>query len=188
MKKGWIVIIVLVAILALGIFSLVGAYNDIATQQEAVGTAFSNIQTQLQRRADLVPNLVETVKGYTSHEEEVMTAIADARSAMMAAGNMGDLAAANDSLTSALSRLMVVVENYPDLKADATYISLMDELAGTENRISTARTDYNTAAQQYNTEIIRFPKNLLAAIFNFKRADYFEASDEAQTAPEVSFE
>ena len=135
-----------------------------------------------------MPNLVETVKGYTSHEEEVMTAIADARSAMMAAGNMGDLAAANDSLTSALSRLMVVVENYPDLKADATYISLMDELAGTENRISTARTDYNTAAQQYNTEIIRFPKNLLAAIFNFKRADYFEASDEAQTAPEVSFE
>ncbi len=188
MKKGTIVLIVVILIAVIAVFSVMGSYNGLIEEQAEVEAAYANISTQLQRRADLIPNLVNTVKGYASHEEEIFTAISDARARLSGASGVEELEAANAQLESALSRLLVVVENYPDLKANQNFIALSDELAGTENRISVARKDYNEEVRDYNTDIRKFPKSILAGIFGFEKADYFEADEESKNAPEVNFD
>ena len=192
-KTIWIVI----AVAAVLLFWVKGVYNNMVTQDEGVKTAWSQVENQYQRRLDLIPNLVNTVKGYASHEKETLEGVIQARAqatqttidpSNLTEESMKRFQAAQGELSNALSRLMVDMERYPDLKANQNFMELQAQLEGTENRISTARTDYNSAAQAYNSLIIKFPKNLLAAMFNFKRVDYFEASTEAQDAPQVSFE
>lgn len=173
-----------IAILLL-IGSIVGSYNGLVTKSEAVETALSQIDNQLQRRNDLIPNLVETVKRYAAHEEEIFTNLAEARAKLAGAGTIGQQAEADAAINSALSRLLAIAENYPELKANENFIQLQDELAGTENRIATARRDYNEVSRTYNTSIRRFPTNIFANIFGFERVDYFEASDEARNTPDV---
>ena len=187
MKRGLIVLIVVVVVLLIAVLSLVGSYNGLVSQREAVKTAFSDIDTQLQRRADLIPNLVATVKGFAAQEKAVIGLVTDARAKLAGATTVTDKANADSQLTSALSRLLVVVENYPDLKSNANFIALMDELAGTENRIAVSRLDYNTVVKAYDTKIQSFPTVLFAGMFGFTPADYFEASAGATAVPSVSF-
>lgn len=188
MKKGSIILIVIAVIVVLLITAGVGTYNGLVEKQEAIKGKASIVQTDLQRRADLIPNLVNTVKGYAAHEEKVLTEVTNARAAVQAAGSTGEMLEANAQLDSALSRLMVVVESYPELKADANFVALQDELAGTENRIATSRKDYNTAVQTYNEAIRKFPASIFAGMFGFERCDeYFEATASAQSAPVVEF-
>ena len=152
-----------------------------------VDVALANIDTYLQRRADLIPNLVNTVKGYAAHEQAALDSVTDARAKLAGASTVEEKAAADSELTAALNNLLVIVENYPDLKASANFTQLADELAGTENRIATARRDYNTAVQSYNTAIRKFPNSLIAGLFGFAQKDYFQASDDAQNVPDVEF-
>ena len=187
-KKGLIITIVIVAVIAVIAGAVISSYNGLVSQRESVKSAQSNVETMLQRRADLIPNLVSTVKGYAAHEESVYTAIADARAALAGASTVDEMNEANSELDSAISRLLVVVENYPELKADTQFINLQDELAGSESRIAVARKDYNTVAQEYNTDIKKFPTSLIASAFGFESAEYFEASDEATTVPSVNFD
>lgn len=188
MSAGKITLIVVGAILLILIFMGVGTYNNLVGQRESVNTQSSNIDTQLQRRSDLIPNLVNTVKGYASHETEIMTAVSDARAKLAGATTMPEKATADSELSSALNRLIAVSENYPDLKANTTYIQLMDELAGTENRISVARQDYNKAAKSYNSSIKQFPNVIFANIFGFTSVEYFEAQESAKEVPSVNFQ
>ncbi|WP_339061261.1 LemA family protein [Tepidibacillus marianensis] len=187
MKKGLIILIVIIAIFAIFGFSLVGSYNGFVSKQETVNQSYAQIQTQLQRRADLIPNLVNTVKGYASHEKEVLQGIADARARLAGAQTPKEAANADAQLNTALSRLLVVVENYPNLKADREFTQLMDELAGTENRIATARRDYNTVVQDYNQQVKKFPGVIIARLFGFNEKDYFQADQGAEKAPSVDF-
>ncbi len=187
MKKGTIAIVVVIAVLLIVVFSIVGSYNGLVTLNEHVETSLSQIDNQLQRRNDLIPNLVETVKGYASHEEEIFTSIADARSRLIGGGSMEDMAQASDELSSSLSRLLAISESYPELKANENFINLSTELAGTENRIAVARRDYNNTAREYNTQIRKFPTVIIANIFGFDRYGYFEASEGAAVVPEVQF-
>ena len=191
MKKistGEIVLLsVLAFIVILGI-GCVGSYNNLVGLSETVKTQQSNIETQLQRRADLIPNLVNTVKGSSLHESSIIDEISNARASLSGASSLKEKANADSELTSALNRLMVVVENYPDLKANAQYSSLMDELAGTENRITVARKDYNDAVKVYNQKTKTFPTVIIANLFGFKESEYFEASEGAEKVPQVSFE
>ena len=179
-------IIVAVIVIAL-IGSIVGSYNNLVKLRENVTSAQSVVETQLQRRADLIPNLVNTVKGYASHEEDVFTAVADARTALSGAKTVDELNSAQSQLDSAVSRLLAIAESYPDLKANENFINLQDELAGTENRISVARQDYNDAAKEYSTKIQSFPASIIAGLFQFEKADYFTATAEAATVPSVDF-
>lgn len=181
--------VILAVIAVIGVIGIIiaGGYNSLVTKEEAVTKEYSNIDVQLQRRADLIPNLVNTVKGYTSHETEVINSITKARENLVNANTIPEKSAANDQLTTALNALMVVVENYPDLKSSQNFIQLSDELAGTENRIATARRDYNNVATEYNTTIKRFPKNILASMFGFDKKDYFEAKAGAEDVPNVNF-
>lgn len=179
-------IIVAVIVIAL-IGSIAGSYNNLVKLRENVTSAQSVVETQLQRRADLIPNLVNTVKGYASHEEDVFTAVADARTALSGAKTVDELNSAQSQLDSAVSRLLAIAESYPDLKANENFINLQDELAGTENRISVARQDYNDAAKEYNTKIQSFPASIIARLFHFEKADYFTATAEAATVPAVDF-
>lgn len=179
--------IILVALLViLGAWGI-GSYNGLVGLKETVDNQSSNIETQLQRRADLIPNLVNTVKGYTSHESEVLGAISDARAKLSGAGSMSEKAAADSELSNAVSRLLVVVENYPNLKADTQFSALTNELAGTENRITVARKDYNASVKEYNQKIKMFPGSIVAGMFGFSSADYFEASESSKEAPVVNF-
>lgn len=187
MKKSTVVLIVVIAVAAIFAISLISGYNGLVSAKASVDEQYSNIQTNLQRRSDLIPNLVNTVKGYTSHESEVLKNVSDARAKLAGATTAEEAAAADGELSNALSRLLVVVENYPDLKADTQFTALTDELAGTENRIAVARTRYNEAAKSYNVQIKKFPKVILANMFGFDEAVYFEASENAQSAPQVSF-
>jgi len=162
-------------------------YNTMVSMQESIDAAWAQVENQLQRRNDLIPNLVETTKGYATHEREVFENIASARSRLIGAGSReAKIDAAND-LTSALSRLLVISEQYPQLKANEQFNRLSDELAGTENRIATERRRYNDAVREYNTYIKRFPTNLTARMFGFKEEKYFEAPKEAQQVPKVQF-
>lgn len=188
MKKSTMVIIGVVAVLVILVLALIGSYNGMVTKRENVDTQLSNLDVMLQRRADLIPNLVNTVKGYTSHETEVIDKITEARKNLLNANTLEEKQNANNELTSAIDALMVVVENYPDLKASENFIQLSDELAGTENRISTARRDYNNAVQEYNLKIKRFPNNILAGIFGFETVSYFEADESSQDVPDVNFD
>lgn len=188
-KKGLIIGLVVVAVVIVMIVSsAVSTYNGLVDKREKVENSQAQIETYLQRRADLIPNLVNTVKGYAAHEEGVYTALADARAKLNSASNAEEYAEANDSFDAALSRLLVVVENYPELKANENFIYLQDEISGTENRISQARKVYNDAVAEYNAAIKKFPASIFAGMFGFEKADYFEASKEAQTVPNVSFE
>ncbi len=188
MKKGLVVVIAIVAVIAIIGGSLIATYNGLVDKRANVENADAQIQVQLQRRADLIPNLVNTVKAYASHEEDVYTALADARAKLNSASNPEEYQEATDSFDSALSRLLVVVENYPELKADKNFVALQDELAGTENRLSTARKDYNDVATDYNASIKKFPNVIFAGMFGFEKVDLFEASSESQTAPSVNFD
>lgn len=187
--KPWHIILIVVAVLAVALVGYtVKSYNGLVTLKQEVTQKESDIQTTLQRRADLVPNLVNTVKGYASHEESIMKEVSDARAALVGANNTGDQLAANEQMTSALNRLLAIAENYPDLKANTNFIQLQDELSGTENRITQARRAYNDAVKTYNTKIQRFPTSLIAGIFNFEAFDYFQANEGAQEVPSVNFD
>ena len=187
-SKGIIALIVIIAVLVVAAIAVIGSYNGLVGEREKVISAQSEIENDLQRRADLIPNLVETVKGYASHETEAINQVTEARTKMSGATTMEEKIEANEEISSALSRLLVVVENYPDLKANQNFIQLSDELAGTENRIATKRRDYNNAAREYNTKIKKFPTSIIASIFNFDEFEYFEADDGAQQVPQVDFE
>lgn len=188
MKKLLLPIIIIFVIIAIFAGIFFSSYNGFVDGEENVNNAYAQVENQLQRRMDLIPNLVNTVKGFAAHEEEVLSNIADARSKLAGAGSPEDQAAANDELSGALSRLLVVVENYPDLKADANFRQLMDELAGTENRLSVARGDYNTVVAEYNKSVKRLPGSIVASIFGFDEKEYFKADAAAQDAPAVDFE
>jgi len=169
------------------IFSGCGAYNKLVDLDEGVKEAWAQVETQLQRRYDLVPNLVETVKGYAAQEKEVFIQVTEARSKVGRADTIPEKIEANNQLTSALGRLLVVVEQYPELKSNQNFIRLQDELAGTENRIAVARRRYNEAVRQYNVATRRFPSNLIANAFGFEKAAFYEAQDTAEQAPKVEF-
>ncbi len=187
--KPWHIILIVVAVLAVALVGYtVKSYNGLVTLKQEVTQKESDIQTTLQRRADLIPNLVNTVKGYASHEEAIMKEVSDARAALVGANNTGDQLAANEQMTSALNRLLAIAENYPDLKANTNFIQLQDELSGTENRITQARRAYNDAVKTYNTKIQRFPTSLVAGIFNFEAFDYFQANAGAHEVPSVNFD
>ncbi|MBP3320208.1 MAG: LemA family protein [Clostridia bacterium] len=191
MKKlsGWAIFGIILGIFAVfGSMYVIGNYNNLISLRENVNNQYSNIDVCLQRRSDLIPNLVSTVKGYTNHEKEILTQISESRAKLSGAGNINEKSQASTELTNALSRLLVVVENYPNLKADAQFIALTDELAGTENRIAVARRDYNTAVQTYNQTIKKFPTNIIANMFNFESAERFESTDSAREVPIVNFE
>ncbi|MBW2148033.1 MAG: LemA family protein [Deltaproteobacteria bacterium] len=181
-----ILIGIFVAIAVLG-FTTYGSYNSLVVLDEGVKSAWAEVENQLQRRFDLIPNLVETVKGYAAHEREVLTQVTEARARVGGATTVPEKIAANNQLSSALSRLLLVVERYPDLKANVNFIRLQDELAGTENRIAVARKRYNDSVQSYNVKIRRFPTNILAGLFGFQRAEFFRPPAEAKEAPKVKF-
>ncbi len=188
MGKGLIVVIIL-ALIALVVFGqYVGVRNTLVTKNEAVKAAWSQVDIVLQRRADLIPNLVETVKGYAKQEQTVFGDIAKARSALLSAGTPADKIAANNQLDGALGRLLLVVENYPQLKSNENFLRLQDELAGTENRISVERKRYNDALQDYNTYVQQFPNNIFARWAGFKPNDaYFKAAEGSREVPKVNF-
>ncbi|MBR5782935.1 MAG: LemA family protein [Clostridia bacterium] len=189
MKKTWIILAVIAVVVLLIVGTLIGGYNSLVDMQESVDEKASVIQTQLQRRADLIPNFVETVKGYATHEEETFTAVTEARNALANASGMEEQANAEAQLDSAIDIWVnAVTESYPELKANTNFIALQDELAGTENRIATARNDYNEAAKKYNSTIRKFPTSITASMFGFEKAEYFEAQAGTENAPSVSFE
>ncbi len=174
-----------VVVLALGLSGC--SYNKFTSQEEAIKAQWSQVENQLQRRNDLIPNLVETVKGYASHEREVFQAVADSRARLAGAQTPEQKIEAANQQTSALARLLAIVENYPQLKADAQFARLMDELAGTENRIAVERMRYNEKVQEYNTSRRQFPSNVTARLFGFKEYPYFQAPTEAKQLPRVNF-
>ena len=184
--KGKGLIIVVVVVLLIAVFCGT-TYNGLVGKQEEVKEKAANIDTYLQRRADLIPNLIETVKGYVKHEDEAIEKVTSARAALVGAKTMDEKAKANDELSTALSKLLVIVENYPKLEANTNFIQLQDELAGTENRIATARKDYNDAVKEYNASVKKFPTNLIAGMFGFSEETYFEAKETAKDVPEVNF-
>ncbi len=186
--KAWIAIGIIVLLIFAGASSYIGAKNQMVTKNESVKAAWSQVDIVLQRRADLIPNLVETVKGFAAQEQTVFGDIAKARSRLLSANTPADKIAANQQLDGALGRLLVVVENYPQLKSNENFLRLQDELAGTENRIAVERKRYNDTLQDYNTYIGLFPNSFWASIAGFKRNDaYFAASEGAKTAPKVDF-
>lgn len=187
MKKSFGPIAVIVIILVVIALLFIPKYNSLVTAEENVDSKWAQVENQLQRRFDLIPNLVESVKGYANHEQEVITSITEARAQMGSANSPQEQAVANDALTGALSRLLVVVENYPNLKADANFRQLMDELAGTENRLAVAREDYNNEVQQFNKHVKRFPGNLVGGMFGFEQKEYFKAAAGADKAPSIDF-
>ncbi|EAZ87618.1 LemA family protein [Lysinibacillus fusiformis] len=187
MKKWFGPIGIIVIILIVLALVLIPKYNSLVTAEENVDSKWAQVENQLQRRYDLIPNLVESVKGYANHEQQIIADITNARAQMGNANTPEQQAVANDALTGALSRLLVVVENYPNLKADANFRQLMDELAGTENRLAVAREDYNNEVQQFNKHVKRFPGNLMAGMFGFEQKEYFKAAAGAEQAPSIDF-
>lgn len=193
MKKTWIIII---AVLAVIVVYGITSYNSMVAQDEAVETAWSNVENQYQRRADLIPNLVNTVKGYAAHEKETFDAVVSARAKAtqttisideLTPEKMEAYQKAQGAVGSALSRLLAITENYPDLKANENFQTLQAQLEGTENRISVERRKFNEVAKAYNTNIRRFPKNIFAGMFGFEKRPYFEAEEGSEKAPEVKF-
>ncbi len=196
MKKSVIAIIVVVLILLIGYFFSKSSYNAMVAQEEGVSSQWAQVQNAYQRRADLIPNLVATVKGYATHEQQTLTEVVEARAKatqmqvnadQLTEENIKKYQEAQGQLGSALGRLMMITENYPDLKANRNFIQLQDELTGTENRISTERNKFNERVKDYNTTIRMFPKNIFAGLFGFQKKAYFEADQTAQTPPKVDF-
>jgi LemA protein len=188
MKKGLLITVVVLVLLVVMVGSwLRGTYNGLVQGDEGVKAAWAQVENQLQRRFDLIPNLVETVKGYAAHESQTLEAVTNARARVGGAGSIDQKIEANQELSSALARLMVVVEAYPNLKADQSFLRLQDELAGTENRISVERRRYNEVVQAYNIRLRSFPTVLIAGMLHFEKAKLFEAATGAEQAPKVSF-
>jgi len=194
MKKTGIII--LVGVIVLVVLWFVSGYNSLVSKQENVSTAWSNVETQYQRRADLIPNLVNTVKGYASHEQETFAAVTAARAqATQTTVNpenltpeaLAEFNRAQGEVGSVIGRLLMIQENYPELKANQNFLELQAQLEGTENRINQARRDFNLAAQDYNTSIRRFPRNIVASLFGFDAKPYFDAQPGAEVAPVVQF-
>ena len=184
MSKGKIGAIAAAVIVVLILFS---GYNSLVTANEEINGKWSQVENQLQRRSDLIPNLVATTKGMAQQEKDVFQAVNDARTKLAGAQTVNDKAEANNELSGSLSRLLMVAETYPDIKSDASFRQLADELAGTENRIAVARRDYNNAVQEYNTQIKSLPKSFYAGMFGFNQRDYFKADEKAQQLPQVKF-
>jgi len=187
MKHRWTRALALVVMASTIWLSAGCSYNKFTTQEEAIKAAWAQVENQLQRRNDLIPNLVETVKGFAAQEQAVFQAVADARAKMAGAQTQADKIAAANAESSALSRLLLVVENYPQLKSDQLFLRLQDDLAGTENRLAAARMRYNEAVQDYNTSRRRFPANVTARVFGFKEYPYFTVPDDAKAVPKVNF-
>lgn len=192
-NKGMVITLAVIAVIALWSIS---AYNGMVGMDEGVQGKWADVETQYQRRSDLIPNLVNTVKGYAAHEKETLAAVVQARSEAtsvkidptnMTAEQMAQYLQAQNGVSSALGKLLVVVEKYPDLKANQNFLELQAQLEGTENRITVARRNFNEAAKEYNTAIRRFPKNILAGMFGFEKKAYFEAEQGAEKAPQVEF-
>ncbi|MGB0176191.1 MAG: LemA family protein [Owenweeksia sp.] len=197
MKKGLIALIVIGGIILIGYFWFKGTYNSMVAKQEATTGQWANVETAYQRRADLIPNLVRTVKGYADFEQETLTQVIEARSKATSVNvNADDLdpqqlqkfQAAQDQLSGALSRLLVTVERYPDLKANRNFLELQSQLEGTENRISVERRKFNLQVQDYNTYIKKFPQTIIAGMTGFEKKGYFEAAEGSEVAPEVNFD
>jgi LemA protein len=188
MKWFGLIAVLVVLVLAAAMFPII-VKNGLIEKDEAVSEAWSQIDTQLQRRADLIPNVVSTVKGYAAHEEGIFTAVADARSKLLAAKSPESKAAASGLLNGALGRLLAISENYPQLKADTNFVRLQDELAGTENRIAVARTRYNRSVKLFNAAIRKFPGSIFADGMGFEKAQYYEppAALDVETVPKVEF-
>lgn len=196
MKKGTIALIVVVVLILLGGCSAGRAYNKMVTMEEGINKSWANVETQYQRRADLIPNLVNTVKGYATHEQETLDQVIEARSrATQVTLNAEDITPdrlqqyqqAQGEVSQALGRLMMIAENYPDLKANQNFMELQAQLEGTENRISVARKDFNDVSMAYNSYIRKFPANIIAGIFGFDTKSYFEAAEGTDRTPEVNF-
>lgn len=187
MSKTLKTLLIIAAVLIIILLPVISSYNKLVTLDQSVKTAESNIDTALQRRSDLIPNLVETVKGYASQEKEIFTDIANARAKLSGAQNVSETANADAQLSSALSRLLVIVEKYPELKSNENFRDLSVTLESTENRISIARQDYNTVVNTYNTSIRRFPTSIIAGIFNFNEKLYYKVAAGAQEVPKVDF-
>jgi LemA protein len=196
MKKSWIIIGVVVLVLILAYSGIKGTYNTIIQKDEAVSAQWANVETQYQRRLDLIPNLVNTVKGFAQQEKEVLTGVTEARAkassiqidpSNMTAADMQNFQAAQGQLNSALSRLLVTVERYPDLKSNQNFLELQAQLEGTENRISVERRRFNEVTRDYNTYVRSFPNNIYAGMFGFEKRPMFEAEAGAEKAPEVQF-
>lgn len=196
LSKGIIVTLVIVGVLVIIFLWGMGGYNKMVSQEEGVTSAWSQVENVYQRRADLVPNLVATVKGYAAHEQETLEGVVNARAkatqttidpANMTPEAMAQFQAAQGELSTALGKLMVVVERYPDLKANQNFLELQAQLEGTENRITVERQKFNDAAKSFNTLIRKFPKNIIAGMFGFERKEYFEAKEGAEEAPKVEF-
>ncbi len=186
--KKWIIIGVIALIIILIISALIGTYNSMVAKKGEVDERFSNIQTQLQRRADLIPNFVNTVKGAADFEKTTYTDVTKARSAVTNASNPGELSSASEELNRAISVWVnAVKEAYPQLTATSNFTALQDELSGTENRIAVSRQDYNKIAKEYNVQIAQFPNNIFAGMFGFSQVSYFAADESAQSAPQVNF-
>ncbi len=187
-KRNLLIALGVIVVLILGMYSYVkGTYNQFVSLDMQVKASWSQVENQLQRRYDLIPNLVETVKGYAKHEREVLVEVTNARAQVGGAKTIPDQIQANNQLTNALGRLLVVVERYPDLKANQNFVRLQDELAGTENRIAVERRRYNEAVREYNVAVRSFPGNIFAGMFGFSPAQFFEAPAAAKTAPQVKF-
>jgi len=196
MKTSYIVLIVIFALIFIGGCSTVGTYNSMVNKEEGVKTAWSQVENVYQRRADLIPNLVEIVKGYAAHEQGTFTAVIEARAkatsvtidpSKITPEQLKQFNEAQNGLSGALSKLMVVVEQYPNLKANENFMALQSQLEGTENRIAVERKRFNEAAQGYNTYIRRFPANIFAGMFGFQSKAYFEAEEGANKAPKIKF-
>jgi len=187
-KRNLIIAGVVIVIVIFSLYSLFkGSYNKFVSMDEAVKSSWAQVENQLQRRFDLIPNLVETVKGYAKQEKDVLVEVTNARAKVGGAGSVPDKIAANNQLSGALSRLLIVVERYPDLKSNQNFMHLQDELAGTENRVAVERRRYNEVVQTYNVAIRSFPGNIVAGIFGFAKAPFFEAPATAKAAPQVKF-
>ena len=185
MKNAWIIIGIVIAIVFIGGCSIISFRNNLINKEETISQQWAEVENQLQRRYDLIPNLIATVKGYAKHENEIFSKLAEARASMMSAKSMNEKAEAEANMNSALSRLMAIAENYPNLKADSTFIRLMDELAGTENRIAVARKRYNDSVKDFNSSIRQFP----GSMFGFEQKEYFNppAKGKMEEAPKVEF-
>lgn len=189
-------LVITIGIIAIAVMWCISGYNGLVSMDEGVQNKWADVETQYQRRADLIPNLVNTVKGYAAHEKETLESVVKARSeatsvkidpSNMTAEQMAQYQNAQNGVTSALSKLLLVVEKYPDLKANQNFQELQSQLEGTENRIAVARRDYNAVAKEYNTTVRKFPKNILAGMFGFEKKEYFEAQEGSEAAPEVKF-
>lgn len=187
-RAGFIIGLVIVLVVVISLFSwYIGNRNQLVVLEEDINASWAEIDNQLQRRSDLIPNLVETVKGFAAQESEVFTNIADARARLAGAGTVKEKAESYNELQGALSRLLVVVENYPQLKSNENFIRLQDELAGTENRIAVARKRYNDTVRTFNRRIRMFPSNIIAGMMGLEQRDYFEIEESARSAPQVDF-